>query len=40
MVPTILAQFSEMAARAWDVIFFLGTAVVLATLILGSNKAS
>lgn len=34
MGPAILAYFCEMAARAWDVIFFFGRAVALDTLIV------
>lgn len=34
------AYFCEMAVHAWDVIFLFGTAMVLATLIRGPNKAA
>lgn len=40
MGSTPLAYLCEMAAQAWDVIFCRGTAVALATSILGSNEAS
>lgn len=40
MDSTTLAYFCEMAAHAWDVPVFRGTAVASAMLILSSDEAS